>query len=212
MLTLCAAEVPNIVVRSLDDAARWCDHALERAASLNSKAAVLSTLTDRVITCSSSFSGVGTDATAMSIINHTVGHLLHAWGVTGVPTTFEHCYAVENYGPSVDELTHHPNPPMNVFRDILEFTEPRYRRLVGLDGGTVASMHELRSLLPYMQPRLRARCAKHGGWYSVKHTDYHHCSSPCVDWSNMGAHNYSHGSASIPFLVWVSIVRCLKFK
>eukprot|EP00969_Alexandrium_andersonii_P189718 8383239-Alexandrium_andersonii.AAC.1 len=62
---LSSVHVREVVVNSLERAFEWCSDALDRAAdAFASPATVIDVLSNRTLTTSSSFSGVGTDVTA----------------------------------------------------------------------------------------------------------------------------------------------------
>ena len=114
---------PEIYVTDLPSAFSWCKHAMDRCTQALGVNGVLTGITNRNITFSSSFSGVGTDRVATDFIHGAFGEFLHNHSFDeAAAAKMDHRWAVEIDKSCQNELVRaHPEPDHCIFQDILEF-------------------------------------------------------------------------------------------
>eukprot|EP00973_Karenia_brevis_P068566 9536718-Karenia_brevis.AAC.1 len=66
-----------------------------------------------------------------------------------------------------------PHGPKCVFTQLLDFTEKKYRRAVGLDGGREWPVDKLSKVIPGMTIPSKVWCARHGRRCPVPYVDEH---------------------------------------
>jgi len=129
-------------VDNKERSAGWCGEAFDdlvrcRKATPNY---LLHTFTDRVLTGSTGFAGVGTPEVGDDCISNTSRtHVVERYrsedpsasstpAHVRQPLKFQPQWAIENNKACVEELLSLDNPPKHVFADIREFVDKRYRK------------------------------------------------------------------------------------
>ena len=118
-------------VTQLADAFNWCGQGFDRLmnSGVCSTQLLMSLLTDRVITTSTAFSGVGTPDTADVLIEHSAARFVSQNAGNeyanilqrAAPLKFTPLFAVESDAACREELLAMPQPPACLFPDVMAF-------------------------------------------------------------------------------------------
>ena len=172
-------------------------------------------LTDRVISKSTSFSGIGGREVSDAQTTNEVKVLLRGLGIQDIRAVqYNHTFAIEWSPQAYEELLALPDGvgPAHVFTDIRDFVPIHLRRAVGLDGGVEWSAARLRKVLPTADVKLLAHCVECGKTCHLQRADEHEGSSVCKDFSTQGAKRGMAGPYAKFFFIWIAMRRKLKEK
>lgn len=205
----------RIIVNDPDEASLWADHMMARASISegSSKDMVAGSLSHRVVTSGSCFSGVETGTVSRAFIKKGHQRLLRSLGLAESDAIeFKCAYVIEPDTKCQEELLAMPDGPTHVFTDVQEFAEPKYRKALGLDGGVQKPNAELEATIPYMRISKKAWCVKHGCLCPLPYVDDHDAGPHCTDHSIFGKKEGDDGGKAKFLLCWVAIIRCTKPK
>ena len=150
----------------------WAPVALRRLVAYDClpREALKNALSNRTLTTSSAFSGIGSDAAADACIAAAGRDVLHELGHNQQPPLrFISLYNIEIVGTCRNEVLSGPDPPRCMFGDILEFAPPKLRGLCMRamadaklqNGQDTIHMEQLREALPKAVPKLTGYCFVH---------------------------------------------------
>ena len=200
-------------VRNLEDAFKWVQHALEKVPPET----IVKRCCDRLVTTSGAFYGVGAPEVADRCIAHGITKFLAGRPNSNAssyvaPPHFKNSWAIEISGACRAEMLEDVDGPSHVFGDICDFLPPRWRQRCGLDAGTRWPIERLCKELPRVKLLTSAYCYKCAKTCDAEATFLHRAGSPCVNHSPMGDRKMEKGDMFHLYLVWVALVRTLRFK
>ena len=216
-----AAALPVTSLHGASGAFAWAPVALRRLVAYDClpREALKNALSNRTLTTSSAFSGIGSDAAADACIAAAARDVLHELGHNQQPPLrFISLYNIEIVGTCRNEVLSGPDPPRCMFGDILEFAPPKLRGLCmramadakHQNGQDTIHMEQLREALPKAVPKLTGYCFVHDRVCRLRRAYRHVAGTPCVDHSRFGPRKRSSGPTEVLFLLWVSIRRALQ--
>lgn len=183
----------------------------------------LNVMTNRRVTTSIAFSGIGSPETSDYQINRATRRKLQKMIASEKcehgrqrlerrsPINLCNIWCIECSEKCWEELLCLPEPPVHIFTDISEFVAKHLRKAMGLDNGKELTSSELRELIPFSTLVSKAFCVVHGKRCTITKTDLHTAGSPCTDHSSMGKGSKMEGKQAKLFYVWIALVRALLF-
>ena len=159
-------------------------------------------------TLSTAFSGVDAPGTAMLMIRHCLGRLLHE-EVPGMMLLS----AIEWGNASQLESMNHPEPPQCLFSAISDFYQDGVREII-----QTATRNQEPITYEMLKPvilsgkamTLEAFCLVHQRLCKIKCSKCHVAGPPCVDWSRAGAHLRDAGRTTQHMMAWFGLRRALQ--
>eukprot|EP00959_Pyramimonas_sp_CCMP1952_P296321 6198863-Pyramimonas_sp.AAC.1 len=170
-------------VKSLEDAFRWTEHNL--AVLSNNASAAPAGLEGLAkvahdMAHSSAFSGVGAPEAALGMVLRRLGDAV------GTTLRCENKFAIEKREESRVELMCHDCAPTCVFEDMMDFVNPKVRRVLESQGARMKFDDIVKIFKSGMAIKSKARCRIHCKECDALYCRLHTAGTPCVVWSPQG--------------------------
>jgi site-specific DNA-cytosine methylase len=176
-------------------------------------AEVVNRLSDRYLSSSGCFYGVGATEVGHGMITAAAQNFLETYAPDKPllrPIQFTLDWAIEKNLTCRQEALANPNGPKHLFKDIDDFIPAEHRRSCGLDGGNKKSNDVLRQTLPYINMRRRAWCFRCKHICQIAPTHIHQASAPCVYHSSLGNQDRNDGDGMRYHWLWIALMRTLR--
>ena len=215
LLTMQPSARDNDEVTDVNEAMMWCQRGFERIANCTRLTAngLARLFSNRRITSSGVFSGIGSAELAHGIIDKTADRFIdslpaHDRPLLGPMTSFS-AWGIERDHSCQEALIAHPFGPECIFSDVLDILPPQARLACGLDGGTELQAAQLKEVIIKSKVDLSAWCVRHGRKCRLQRTHMHVAGTPCINHSSMGKRELFSGSAAKLFFAWARLMRVL---
>ena len=177
---------------------------------------IVDLVTDRHVTTSSCFTGIGGDLVCNDLVHGGIARYLR-YNRSDLPSnrlamTLSSLWTCEKSPKCQEEIFAQPPhmQPLHVFGDIREFVPKHLRKNIGLDNGTELDARDLKAILPWATMRTSAWCYKHGKTCTLERSDFHSSSPPCTDDSRSGRRGGEDGVNRKHFYIFVGMRRTLR--